>query len=252
VTTDGATIPRLVAGFDKSLDGMGTATRATYDQAYHKSEFAHMGVSVPELRKLTRAAYQEIGGSKAERDDILQLAAILWDSDVFERRLGAVLILALGESRLTAADLGDITLMLRDAPMWSLVDPLSGDVAGRIVLRDRKGAAKTLDAWSRDDDFWLRRSSMLALLPGVRADKPDLARFGRYADRMLEEKEFFIRKAIGWVLREIASKDPEWVAAWVGPRIPRMSGVTFREAVRKLPTAENERLTAAYQAKAAA
>ena len=63
---------------------------------------------------------------------------------------------------------------------------------------------------------------------------------------MLAEKEFFIRKAIGWVLRETAKKDPAYVAAWTRLHLDLMSGVTFREAVRRLPPDEAARLKAIY------
>jgi 3-methyladenine DNA glycosylase AlkD len=248
--TDATTtpIPALVSGFDRDLDGLGTAARATYDQQYHKSEFAHMGVPVPDLRKLVKGVYKEIGGRRATHDDLTGLAAALWDTDVYERRLAAIFLLAQGVRLLTAADLQDLTLMLRDAPMWSLVDPLAGDVAGRIVLRDREGTSRTLDLWAGDGDFWLRRAALLALIPGIREGRADLVRFTRYADPMLEEREFFIRKALGWVLREIAHKDPTWVAAWVAARLDRLSGVTFREAVRRLPEETALRLTAEFKA----
>jgi 3-methyladenine DNA glycosylase AlkD len=61
---------------------------------------------------------------------------------------------------------------------------------------------------------------------------------------MLAEREFFIRKAIGWVLREISKQDPDWVASWTQRHLSEMSGVTFREAVRRLPAAEAARLVA--------
>jgi 3-methyladenine DNA glycosylase AlkD len=240
-------IPALVSGFDDDLDGLGTAARATHDQQYHKSEFAHMGVPVPNLRKLVKGVYKEIGGRRAVHDDVKALAAALWDSDVYERRLAAVFVLAQGVRLLTAGDLEDVTLMLRDAPMWALVDPLAGDVAGKVALRDREGASRTLDLWAADGDFWLRRASLLALIPGIREGRPDLVRFTRYADPMVEEGEFFIRKAIGWVLREIATKDSTWVAAWVAARLDRLAGVTFREAVRRLPEDTAARLTAEYK-----
>ena len=64
---------------------------------------------------------------------------------------------------------------------------------------------------------------------------------------MLAEKEFFIRKAIGWVLRETSKKDPAYVAAWTQAHLDQMSGVTFREAVRRLPGAEAARLQSAYK-----
>ncbi len=64
---------------------------------------------------------------------------------------------------------------------------------------------------------------------------------------MLEEREFFIRKAIGWVLRETGRQDPARVAAWLAPRTGRASGVTMREAVKHLQPADQERLLAAYR-----
>ncbi|TVZ02001.1 hypothetical protein EAS64_31740 [Trebonia kvetii] len=61
---------------------------------------------------------------------------------------------------------------------------------------------------------------------------------------MLGEKEFFIRKAIGWVLREASKRDPEWVAAWTARHLREISGVTFREAVRRLPVETADQLRA--------
>jgi 3-methyladenine DNA glycosylase AlkD len=66
---------------------------------------------------------------------------------------------------------------------------------------------------------------------------------------MLAEKEFFIRKAIGWVLRETAKKRPDLVADWLAPRVHRASGVTVREAVKPLPPATRELLLAGYREK---
>ncbi len=83
----------------------------------------------------------------------------------------------------------------------------------------------------------------------LRRGEGDFERFGRYADQMLEEKEFFIRKAIGWVLRETAKRRPELVADWLAPRVHRASGVTMREAVKPLPAEVRERLLAGYRAK---
>ena len=64
---------------------------------------------------------------------------------------------------------------------------------------------------------------------------------------MLEEREFFIRKAIGWVLREASKQRPDEVAAWVAPRSHRASGVTMREAVKYLEPSMAERLMTAYR-----
>ena len=134
---------------------------------------------------------------------------------------------------------------IREAHGWAYVDPLAGGIAGLIALR-HPDAWPVIDAWAVDEDFWVRRSALLTLLPGIRRGQPDHARFERYATPMLAEKEFFIRKAIGWVLRETARKDPAYVAAWTRDHLSQMSGVTFREAVRRLPAADAARLRRLY------
>jgi 3-methyladenine DNA glycosylase AlkD len=78
----------------------------------------------------------------------------------------------------------------------------------------------------------------------MRRGEGDWTRFARYADPLLDDREFFIRKAIGWVLREAAKRTPDRVVAYVAPRATRMSGVTWREATRKLPAGERKRLDA--------
>jgi 3-methyladenine DNA glycosylase AlkD len=153
----------------------------------------------------------------------------------------AVEILTLAAPRLVAADLATVERLLRESGTWALVDGLAVSVAGEIARRDRQ-SWPVIDRWAADADFWLRRSALLTLLRGIRTGQPDLPRFARYAQPLLAEREFFIRKAIGWVLREISKHDPDWVASWTQRHLSAMSGVTFREAVRRLPAAEADRL----------
>jgi 3-methyladenine DNA glycosylase AlkD len=110
---------------------------------------------------------------------------------------------------------------------------LAASVVGPLVERAPELGA-TLDRWAADEEFWIRRSALLALLVALRRGEGDFARFSRYADSMLEDKEFFIRKAIGWVLRETAKKRPDMVYEWLLPRVRRASGVTIREAIKPL------------------
>jgi len=91
------------------------------------------------------------------------------------------------------------------------------------------------DRWVRDHDFWIRRAALLALLGPLGRGDGDFGRFAGYADALLDDKEFFIRKAIGWVLRETAKKRPSLVYMWLLPRAARASGVTVREAIKPLP-----------------
>ena len=138
--------------------------------------------------------------------------------------------------------------LLRTSRTWALVDGLAANVAGDLADRGPELAA-VLDRWARDEDFWLRRAAMLALLRPLRRDDGAFERFAGYADAMLEEKEFFIRKAIGWVLRETGRRHPDLVAAWLAPRVHRASGVTVREAVKPLPADVRATLLAGYRDK---
>ncbi|HEX6658327.1 MAG TPA: DNA alkylation repair protein, partial [Ilumatobacter sp.] len=128
--------------------------------------------------------------------------------------------------------------LLRQAGTWALVDGLSASVMGRLVERFPELGA-VLDRWAVDDDFWLRRAALLSLLVALRRGAGDFDRFSRYADEMLDEREFFVRKAIGWVLRDTARKRPDIVYEWLLPRAARASGVTIREAVK--PLSETQR-----------
>lgn len=98
------------------------------------------------------------------------------------------------------------------------------------------------------EDFWVRRASLLAeLRPARRGDESALDRFFARAEPLLEEREFFVRKAIGWVLGEAGKAAPERVTAWLEPRVARASGVTVREAVKYLGEGDRQRLLAAYR-----
>jgi 3-methyladenine DNA glycosylase AlkD len=166
---------------------------------------------------------------------------------VSEQRMAAIMLLESHLDLLKADDLALVERMIRGSFTWAYVDNLAATVAGALVERNPE-LAKELDRWAVDECFWVRRSAMLALLGPLRRGDGDWSRFVRYADAMLDEKEFFIRKAIGWVLRETSKKEPKRVREYVEKRLDRMSGVTFREAVKRLPERTREELTKAYKA----
>ena len=224
------------------LRAAGTPDRATREKAYLKSDLEFFGVSVPLTRAAVRAWCRARPG--LAHDELVSLAAALWKRPVFERRMAAEMLLELNPALLGPADVPLVERMLREARTWALVDSLAADVMGTLVER-RPELASVLDRWAADGDFWIRRSALLALLGPLRRGAGDFDRFCGYADQMLAEKEFFIRKAIGWILRETARKRPALVAHWLAPRIHQVSGVTLREALKPLPPPTRDSLLAA-------
>jgi len=230
---------------ERALGADVPADRAEASRAYLKIDLRFLGTSVPQARSIITQWRRERPG--LDRAHLLAVVTALWDRPVFECRLAALLLLVDRVSLLEAADMDLVEQLLRQSGTWALVDSMAADVAGSLVARFPELSA-TLDRWAADPDFWIRRSAMLALLvPLRRGDPAPFERFGRYADPMLAEREFFIRKAIGWVLRETAKKQPDLVIAWLTPRAHRASGVTMREAVKYLPEASRAALLAAYR-----
>lgn len=206
----------------------------------------HFGVSVPAIRRLAGDFARQ--HPDLSRGELIGLVVSLWDVPVHERRMAAVELLDLYGSLLEPGDFSLVERLIRESKTWALVDGLAATVAGRLVERFPE-LGPTLDSWAEDEDFWLRRSAVLALLEPLRRGAGDFDRFARYADSMLEEREFFIRKAIGWVLRETGKKRPALVAKWLLPRAVRASGLTVREAVKHLPGQTREEILSARRAR---
>lgn len=226
----------LLAGeLDAALRARAVPGRAAGEKAYLKSDLEHYGASVPAIRAAVR---ETLGGRDLGHDDVVSLAEELWAVPVHERRMAAVEVLTAHAALLRAQDAPLLERLLRESRTWALVDPLAASVVGPLV-EGEPGLGATLDRWAVDEDHWIRRAALLALLLALRRGEGDWPRFCRHADAMLEEKEFFIRKAIGWVLRDTARKRPDLVFEWILPRAARASGVTLREAVK--PLAEDQR-----------
>jgi 3-methyladenine DNA glycosylase AlkD len=230
------------ASIEAGLRAVATAARASSEKAYLKSDLDFIGATVPATRRVVKDVLTP--GARQEHDFLIGLAETLWARPVHELRMAAVMVLEAQPKALEAGDIALVERFIRESKTWALVDGLAATVAGNLVERHPELGA-TLDRWAGDDDFWIRRSALLAHLTPLRRGGGDWERFARYADGMLEEKEFFIRKAIGWVLREVSKKRPELVSEWLEPRAARASGVTVREAVKYLPEVDRERILAA-------
>jgi 3-methyladenine DNA glycosylase AlkD len=225
------------------LRAVGTPERAEDTKRYLKSDLEFLGATVWEIRGEVKSLAKE--HPDLSHDELFALVEALWSRPVHERRLAATLLLEEYPKLVGPNDLPLLERLIRESKTWAYVDGLAGDVLGELVLRHPKAAAK-LDRWARDPDLWVRRAALLAQIKPLRKGAP-FARFRRYADAMLDEKEFFIRKAIGWVLRETGKTRPGEVFDWLALRTHRASGVTVREAVKYLSAEQRETLMEAYK-----
>ena len=227
----------MVATVESRLRAAGDPVRAENERRYLKSNREHAGVTVPGVRRIAKQV------PPLDHDTLVDVVEALWAGPFHECRSAAVELLELQLDVLGPDDLSLVERMIRESGTWALVDNLAASVAGVLVERHPE-LNRTLDRWAADPDFWVRRSALLALLGPLRRGDGDFERFGRYADAMLDETEFFVRKAIGWVLRDTSRRRPDLVHSWLLPRAARASGVTTREAVKYLSESQRAEILA--------
>ena len=233
----------FVDALEERLRAVATPERAASEKRYLKSDLSFIGATVGQIRAVVREL-SPIGS--LDHSGLAARVDELWSEPVHERRMAAVFLLDRHVRLLDADDLPLLERLVRESRTWALVDGIASDVLVALVRAQPDAVTPQLDRWALDADFWVRRASLLAELRPIRKGAP-LDRFFARADPMLEEKEFFIRKAIGWVLREAGKRRSDEVAAWLASRTDRASGVTMREAVKYLPPPEGDRLMAAYR-----
>jgi 3-methyladenine DNA glycosylase AlkD len=235
---------RFADQITSDLKSLGTEERAVSEKRYLKSppEMEHFGVTVWAIRRVAvdfQKAHKDL-----PHDEMTALVEALWSWPIHETRMAAIELLNAYHRILVPADHRLIERMLRESHTWAYVDNLAAETMGGLVQRFPE-LNKVLDRWAKDENFWLRRAAMLSLLIPLRNGGGDFERFCRYADSMLHEKEFFIRKAIGWILRDTSRKRPDMVYEWLAPRAHRASTLTVREATRHMAKERQERLVAA-------
>jgi 3-methyladenine DNA glycosylase AlkD len=204
--------------------------RAESMRAYLREQFSFIGIPAP----ARRAAIKQLPVFAGGRKELLELAALLWKEPEREYRYTAIDLLARHVTQLSLEDLPRLEALALDAPWWETVDGLAG-VVGDVMRAARARnmtAQRTMDRWLVKESFWLRRIAMIHQL-GWRGDTDEVRLFA-YADQLAQEPEFFIRKAIGWALRDYARTRPDSVRTFLASRRSTLSPLTQREAAKHL------------------
>ncbi|MEV8132173.1 DNA alkylation repair protein [Pseudarthrobacter oxydans] len=225
---------RVLAAIRTALQERADPVRGAGARAYMKSTMPCLGVRVPEVRRIVSAA--AAGGPFESPDQLGATALELWRSATArEERYAAIDLTA---HRLVAGDMAMLPVyeeFIRSGAWWDFVDGTAGRLCG-LLQANRAEMTGVLLRWSTDPDFWIRRAAILSQLKAKAGT--DSVLLARVVEANLADPEFFIRKAIGWALREYAKTAPGWVAAFVAGHAPAMSPLSRREAVRHLAPAK--------------
>ncbi len=227
-----------------ALAEAGDPDRAVQQQAYMKSTMPYRGVATAEVRRIVAVELDRPEHRLHDRRDWEAAILGLWDEAAYrEERYAATAIARHRTSRLHRAG-GALDLwrhLVVTGAWWDLVDEVASHLVRDELLADPGRVAPVMRAWSVDPDMWVRRTAILSQLGAKRALDLDLLR--DVIEPNLEgaatagpggRQDFFIRKAIGWALRDAARPQPDWVGAFVREHESRMSGLTVREALKHL------------------
>lgn len=233
----GNTPAQFVQKVVQALVPLADDERAVPMRAYLLDQFAFLGLPAPVRRQAVRSIGRVIWSSS---EDLLTAAEQLWQQPEREYRYTAVDLLRQHSHRLGVGDLPALQSLLLREPWWETVDGLSAVVAEVLhaAVQQQPRAAQTMDAWLQHPSHWVRRSAMLHQL-GWRLDT-DTARLFGNALQLADEKEFFIRKAIGWALRDYARWNPQAVTDFLVEHRDRLSVLSVREAAKHLTLPHTE------------
>ena len=223
----------LVQAIRRRLAEAADPTKAPQMQAYMKSTMPYHGVSAPLLKRLCREAFAShpLANAAEWRCVVLEL----WRGATFrEERYAAVLLTQSRAYRefVTVASVPMLEEMIVTGAWWDFVDTLAGHNLGDILRENPRKMKPLMRRWARDADMWKRRSAILCQL-GFKRDT-DIELLYDCIEPNLSEKDFFIRKAIGWALRQYAWTDPKEVRRYVKANKDRLSPLSAREALKNV------------------
>lgn len=205
-------------------------TIAAQQTAYMKNKFEHIGLKMPERRKITTKFIKEYG--KPEIEDLFDLIKALWKNPYRDLQHFGLDLVEKYMKKFRKEDLAMLEFMILNKSWWDTVDMVAAKHSGMYFRLYPEKIVPVTEKWIKSENKWLQRSALLFQLKYKQDTNIPL--LFDYILRLKDSKEFFIRKAIGWVLREYSKTNSELVISFVEEN--RLSPLSEREALKWLKT----------------
>jgi 3-methyladenine DNA glycosylase AlkD len=220
---DAKKLARFVTG---ELKALANPEDAAPMQAYLKTDMPMFGVKKPARKDLYRALKKEwVPDDQAAYDAGV---GALWSLPHREEKYAAIRYARDHKAFITLGALPLFERMVREGAWWDLVDDIAINLVGGVALDEPKRMRAVLKRWLKDEDLWIRRTAIIAQLK--HKDATDAALLFDFCAHTMHEKVFWIRKAIGWALRDYARTDAAAVRQFLLDHREGLSGLSFREA----------------------
>jgi 3-methyladenine DNA glycosylase AlkD len=202
-------------------------------QAYMKSTMPYLGASAPNVRAVCREVFATYPFRDAEswRADILAM----WRSAKHREERYAAIALSGHRNAAPFQTLETLPMyeeLIVSGAWWDYVDDIAAHRIGPLFQAYPREMRRLLITWSRSPDMWKRRTSIICQIQ--LGDATDLPLLYECIQPSLSSKEFFLRKAIGWALRQVAWRDPDEVTRYVNERADALSPLSKREALKNV------------------
>ncbi len=218
----------LVEFVRSSLEQLADPEKAVPMAAYMKTDMPFYGVTSGPRRKIGRELRDRFPpGSNAEYRTQVET---LWTLEHREEKYLAIGVARDHREFIRFDNLDLYERLIREGAWWDFVDEIAAHLIGEVLAAEPERINPVLEQWIDDPFMWIRRTAILAQL-GRKQDTDEDMLF-RFAARRADETEFFIRKAIGWALRDYARTNPDAVRAFL--KTHELSGLSRREASKHL------------------
>ena len=213
----------------KAFELIADKDMAKGQQAYMKNLFPFFGIKTDDRRTITKAHFKEKG--LLDEATLHEVVKELWELPNREYQYAGQELLHFHRKTFTIHIIKCIEHCITNKSWWDTVDALNTMAAGVYFEHFPQKISSVTGRWNGSDDMWLNRSSLLFQLKYKQ--KTDTALLASYIETLAPSKEFFIRKAIGWILREYAKTNPDWVREFVETH-GELSGLSKREALKAI------------------
>lgn len=220
--------PPIVAFIVRELGSLADARKAGEMAAYMKTDQPFFGVSEPRRRPVFRELFERFAPANAREYRANVLA--LWDAGRASQREIQYAACNYGEhfdEHHTPARLAMFKRMIIQGAWWDHVDHIAMRMVGPIVRGHPAAGVPVMRKWIDDDNLWVRRVAIICQVG--HKDQTDADMLFEFCLRRADEKDFFIRKAIGWALRQYAWTNPGAVKKFLVKHKSRLSNLSVRE-----------------------
>lgn len=219
--------PTDLATLRADLTAVSVPDKAEPMAAYMKGQFVYLGVAAGDRRGVSKAITK--WAKSADPDALLTYVAALWHEPEREFHYIGMDAIRAGAKHLRSTDLPAVRDLITRTPWWDTVDSLAVHTVGTMVSNHAELVLE-MDDWIESEDIWIARTAILHQL--MYKERTDVNRLFTYCEMRMDHADFFVRKAIGWALRQYARTDADGVLAFVKTHENELSGLSKREALK--------------------